>query len=74
MLENLFPFVIDTRIINENYRYHNLRARFYAEQYIGEIWKNNQKIAVYQGSDLDMITSNLRHLVDFLIDSHSFTK
>lgn len=59
------PFVeLDTRVLKEDYCNHDLIARCWQDEYRGRIWKNKERIADFEGSDLDEIMLELREIVD----------
>lgn len=59
------PFVeLDTRVLKEDYCNHDLIARCWQDEYRGRVWKNKEKIADFEGSDLDEIMQELREIVD----------
>lgn len=56
----------DKRILKEDYCNYDLIARSWNEEYRGRVWKNKERIADCEGSDLDEIMAELRTIVDDL--------
>lgn len=64
------PFVeIDTRVLKEDYCNHDLIARCWNDEYRGRVWKNKDRIADFEGTDLDEIMQELREIVDAIQDA-----
>jgi hypothetical protein len=59
---------IDTRILKAEYRNYDLIARYWNGEYRGRIWKNKEKVADYDGDNLDIIFENLTSIVDQIIE------
>lgn len=59
---------IDRRILKEDYCNFDLIARCWNDAYRGRIWKNKERIADFEGSDLDEIMQELREIVDRIQD------
>ncbi len=55
---------IDTRVLKEDYCNHDLIARCWNDEYRGRAWKNKDRIADIEGTDLDEIMAELRAIVD----------
>jgi hypothetical protein len=55
---------IDTRVLKEDYCNYDLVARCWNDEYRGRVWKNKDRIADFEGTDLDDIMSELRAIVD----------
>jgi hypothetical protein len=54
----------DTRVLKEDYCNYDLIARCWNDEYRGRVWKNKDRIADYDGTDLDEIMRELREIVD----------
>jgi hypothetical protein len=54
----------DKRVLKEDYCNFDLIARCWNDEYRGRAWKNKQRIADFEGTDLDEIMSELRAIVD----------
>lgn len=54
----------DKRILKADYCNHDLIARYWDDEYRGRVWKNKQRVADCEGSDLDEIMSELHGIVD----------
>lgn len=57
---------IDTRVLKEDYYNYDLIARSWNDEYRGRVWKNKERIADFEGTDLDEIMLELRAIVDEL--------
>ena len=57
---------IDTRVLKEDYCNYDLIARSWNDEYRGRVWKNKERIADFEGTDLDEIMLELRAIVDEL--------
>lgn len=55
---------IDKRILKDDYCNYDLIARCWNDEYRGRVWKNKQRVADFEGSDLDQIMVELRAIVD----------
>ncbi len=55
---------IDKRILKDDYCNYDLIARCWNDEYRGRVWKNKQRVADFEGSDLDRIMLELRAIVD----------
>jgi hypothetical protein len=55
---------IDTRVLKEDYCNYDLVARCWNDEYRGRVWKNKERIADFEGTDLDEIMLELRAIVD----------
>jgi len=55
---------IDSRVLKEDYCNYDLIARYWNDEYRGRVWKNKDRIADTEGTDLDEIMSGLRAIVD----------
>jgi hypothetical protein len=55
---------MDSRILKEDYCNFDLIARCWNDEYRGRAWKNKEKVADFEGSDLDEIMRGLRAIVD----------
>jgi len=58
------PLELDKRVLKEDYCNYDLIARCWNDEYRGVIWKNKERIADYDGMDLDEIMAELRDVVD----------
>jgi hypothetical protein len=56
----------DKRVLKEDYCNYDLIARCWNDEYRGRVWKNKERIADFEGSDLDEIMVELRAIVDAL--------
>jgi len=56
----------DKRVLKEDYCNYDLIARCWNDEYRGRVWKNKDRIADFEGSDLDEIMVELRAIVDGL--------
>lgn len=54
----------DTRVLKEDYCNFDLIARCWNDEYRGRVWKNKERIADCDGTDLDEIMRELRAVVD----------
>jgi hypothetical protein len=54
----------DKRVLKEDYCNYDLIARFWNDEYRGRAWKNKERIADYEGTDLEEIIDALRAIVD----------
>lgn len=54
----------DKRILKEDYCNFDLIARCWNDEYRGRVWKNKDRIADFEGSDLDEIMAELHAIVD----------
>lgn len=54
----------DKRVLKEDYCNYDLIARCWNDEYRGRVWKNKERIADYEGTDLDEIMHELRHIID----------
>ena len=54
----------DKRVLKEDYCNFDLIARCWNDEYRGRAWKNKERIADFEGTDLDEIMSELRVIVD----------
>lgn len=62
---SLKPIVeTDSRVLREDYCNHDLIARCWNDEYRGRVWKNKERIADFEGTDLDEIMAELRAIVD----------
>ena len=57
---------IDTRVLKEAYCNDVLIARSWHDEYRGRVWKYKDRIADFEGTDLDEIMLELRAIVDEL--------
>ncbi len=57
---------IDTRVLKEDYCNYDLIARSWHDEYRGRVWKNKERVADFEGTDLDEIMLELRAIVDEL--------
>jgi hypothetical protein len=55
---------IDTRVLKEDYCNYDLVARCWNDEYRGRVWKNKDRVADFEGTDLDDIMVELRAIVD----------
>ena len=56
----------DKRVLKEDYCNYDLIARFWNDEYRGRVWKNKERVADYEGTDLEEIMDALRAIVDGL--------
>jgi hypothetical protein len=54
----------DKRVLKEDYCNYDLIARCWNDEYRGRVWKNKERIADCEGTDLDEIMGSLRAIVD----------
>lgn len=54
----------DKRVLKEDYCNYDLIARFWNDEYRGRVWKNKERVADYEGADLEEIMDALRAIVD----------
>ena len=54
----------DKRILKDDYCNYDLIARYWDDAYRGRAWKNKQRVADCEGTDLDEILQELRSIVD----------
>ena len=54
----------DTRVLKEDYCNYDLIARCWNDEYRGRVWKNKQRVADFEGTDLDEIMRDMRTIVD----------
>ena len=54
----------DKRVLKEDYCNYDLIARFWNDEYRGRVWKNKERVADYEGTDLEEIIGALRVIVD----------
>jgi hypothetical protein len=54
----------DTRVLKEDYCNHDLIARCWNDEYRGRVWKNKERVADFEGTDLDEIMRDMRAIVD----------
>lgn len=54
----------DKRVLKEDYCNYDLIARFWNDEYRGRVWKNKERVADYEGTDLEEIIGALRAIVD----------
>jgi len=54
----------DKRVLKEDYCNYDLIARCWNDEYRGRVWKNKERIADCEGTDLDEIMEELRAIVD----------
>ena len=52
------------RVLKEDYCNYDLIARFWNDEYRGRVWKNKERVADYEGADLEEIMDALRAIVD----------
>ena len=58
---------IDSRVLKEDYFNYDLIARSWNDEYRGRVWKNKERIADFEGTDLDEIMVELRGIVDAIL-------
>jgi len=56
----------DKRVLKEDYCNYDLIARCWNDEYRGRVWKNKERIADFEGTDLDEIMRELHAIVDAL--------
>ena len=56
----------DKRVLKEDYCNYDLIARFWNDEYRGRVWKTKERVADYEGTDLEEIMDALRAIVDGL--------
>ena len=54
----------DTRVLKEDYCNHDLIARCWNDEYRGRVWKNKERVADFEGTDLDEIMHEMHSIVD----------
>lgn len=54
----------DKRVLKEDYCNYDLIARCWNDEYRGRAWKNKERIADFEGNDLDEIMAELHAIVD----------
>lgn len=54
----------DKRVLKEDYCNYDLIARCWNDEYRGRVWKNKERVADFDGTDLDDIMRELRSIVD----------
>ena len=54
----------DNRVLKEDYCNYDLIARYWNDEYRGRVWKNKERVADCEGTDLDEIMQELRAIVD----------
>lgn len=54
----------DKRVLKEDYCNFDLIARCWNDEYRGRVWKNRERVADFEGTDLDEIMVELRAIVD----------
>ena len=55
---------MDNRVLKQDYCNYDLIARCWNDEYRGRVWKNKERIADFEGSDLDEIMRELHAIVD----------